>query len=397
MVRRSSSAARRSARAPTGTRSGVVCATGVIDEIVSDHSPCTARAQAARTSVTSPARGAASPPCNSACRWSGPGPGRGYGLADLARWMAQRPAEIVGLPRKGRIAVGCDADLVAFAPEETFTVDPARLHHRHPVSPYAGQHLHGVVARDLAARGARGRRAARHAAISERDGMTDFTALPDLASRRLGGGVVFANDEFFAAADNLVDPASPDFRAEVVRAQGPDIRRVGDPPTPGTRTRPCHRAARARPAWYAAWSSTPRTSPATTRRTRRSRDAASRAIRTRPNWPTHRGFRWCPRCALAGDTPNSFAVDGRQRVTHVRLSIYPDGGVARLRVHGEVVADPRLLRTAAGRPRGDGTRRPRRRLQQHVLRFAEQSVACPVWPATMGEGWETARRRDDWQ
>ncbi|HTM85427.1 MAG TPA: amidohydrolase family protein, partial [Mycobacterium sp.] len=69
----------------------------------------------------------------------------GFRLDDLARWMAQRPAEIVGLPHKGRIAVGYNADLVAFAPEETFAVDPVRLHHRHPVTPYAGRRLHGVV------------------------------------------------------------------------------------------------------------------------------------------------------------------------------------------------------------------------------------------------------------
>src|SRR5205823_5112788 len=72
---------------------------------------------------------------------------RGIGLPDVVRWMAQRPAELVGLRGKGRIAVGADADLVAFAADETFTVDPAALHHRHPVTPYAGQKLAGVVRR----------------------------------------------------------------------------------------------------------------------------------------------------------------------------------------------------------------------------------------------------------
>jgi allantoinase len=59
--------------------------------------------------------------------------------------MAQRPAEVAGLARKGRIEVGYDADLVAFDPDETFTVDASRLHHRHPVTPYAGRRLRGVV------------------------------------------------------------------------------------------------------------------------------------------------------------------------------------------------------------------------------------------------------------
>jgi allantoinase len=70
---------------------------------------------------------------------------RGVALADVVRWMATAPADLVGLARKGRIAVGADADLVAFDPEAAFTVDPARLHHRHPVTPYAGVRLYGTV------------------------------------------------------------------------------------------------------------------------------------------------------------------------------------------------------------------------------------------------------------
>jgi allantoinase len=59
--------------------------------------------------------------------------------------MAGAPARLAGLPRKGAIAVGRDADLVAFAPEERFTVGD--LHHRNPVTPYAGRELTGVVRR----------------------------------------------------------------------------------------------------------------------------------------------------------------------------------------------------------------------------------------------------------
>jgi allantoinase len=70
---------------------------------------------------------------------------RGFGLTDVARWMAQAPADLVGLPAKGRIAVGADADLCVLVPDASFVVDPSRLLHRHPVCPYAGKELMGTV------------------------------------------------------------------------------------------------------------------------------------------------------------------------------------------------------------------------------------------------------------
>jgi len=73
---------------------------------------------------------------------------RGQALTDVVRWMASAPAERLGLAgRKGSLQVGADADLCAFAPDEQQTVDPSALAHRHPVTPYAGARLCGVVRR----------------------------------------------------------------------------------------------------------------------------------------------------------------------------------------------------------------------------------------------------------
>ena len=110
---RSSSAARRSATRPTATRSGQALADGVIDCVVSDHSPCTAGAQAARHRRLRARPGAASPslqlgPAGGLDR----GPRRGYTLADVVRWMARAPGRAGRAAGKGRIAVGADADLV---------------------------------------------------------------------------------------------------------------------------------------------------------------------------------------------------------------------------------------------------------------------------------------------
>jgi allantoinase len=72
---------------------------------------------------------------------------RGIGLPALAQWMAAAPARLTGLADRGAIAPGLRADLCAFAPDTTFIVDPARLRHRHHVTPYTGHELHGTVSR----------------------------------------------------------------------------------------------------------------------------------------------------------------------------------------------------------------------------------------------------------
>jgi allantoinase len=71
---------------------------------------------------------------------------RGFTIEDIARWMCARPAALAGLDhRKGAIVPGLDADFVIWDPDAEFDVDPARLHHRHKLTPYAGMRLRGVV------------------------------------------------------------------------------------------------------------------------------------------------------------------------------------------------------------------------------------------------------------
>ncbi|GID92750.1 allantoinase AllB [Amorphoplanes digitatis] len=120
-------------------------AAGLITCVVSDHSPCTPELKRRETGDFAAAWGGiASVQLGLPVIWTA-ARARGYTLADVVNWMARRPADLVGLTGKGRIAVGADADLVAFDPEASFTVDPAELHHRNPVTPYAGKVLTGVV------------------------------------------------------------------------------------------------------------------------------------------------------------------------------------------------------------------------------------------------------------
>ncbi|WP_433791204.1 allantoinase AllB [Actinoplanes sp. CA-252034] len=120
-------------------------ADGLITCVVSDHSPCTPDLKRQDTGDFAAAWGGiASVQLGLPVIWTAAAE-RGHTLADVVKWMARRPADLVGLRHKGRIAVGADADLVAFEPDETFVVDAHALHHRNPVTPYAGKVLRGVV------------------------------------------------------------------------------------------------------------------------------------------------------------------------------------------------------------------------------------------------------------
>ncbi len=71
---------------------------------------------------------------------------RGFGLADVSRWMSAAPAKLAGLSTEvGSIEAGKHANFVAFDADASFTVTPEVLHYRHRISPYMGETLRGVV------------------------------------------------------------------------------------------------------------------------------------------------------------------------------------------------------------------------------------------------------------
>jgi allantoicase len=229
--------------------------------------------------------------------------------------------------------------------------------------------------------------------------VSSFVDLVDLASERLGAAVLAANDEFFAAKENLIK-------------RGPAVWREGEYTERGK--------------WMDGWE---------TRRRRDDGDHDWCLVRLgvrgiprgvdvdtsffRGNYPESCAIDACdaaglptidalarerwreivPRSALTGDAHNLIASDGAAPATHLRLRIFPDGGVARLRVYGEVVADWDRLRA-----RGD--------VDLAAAEHGGVVVACsdmffgsrhnlimPGDATHMGDGWETKRRRGpghDW-
>ncbi|GLZ05395.1 putative allantoicase [Actinomadura sp. NBRC 104412] len=232
--------------------------------------------------------------------------------------------------------------------------------------------------------------------------MTGFASLPDLALRTLGGSVISASDESFAAKENLLNPWAPRFSPGTFGAKGQEY--------DGWET------ARRRPGEDGElghdWAIVRLGLPGVIR------GVVVDTAWFKGNYPPHASVEACavpghpsaaevadadwteivPRSPLKGDTAHSFPVDMARRFTHVRLNIFPDGGVARLRVHGEAVPDPRLLTglTVDLAALENGAR---------VLSCSDEFYSSPanmLFPGTardQSEGWETARRRgpgNDW-
>ena len=229
----------------------------------------------------------------------------------------------------------------------------------------------------------------------------DFTELVDLASEKLGGAVLVANDEFFAPKENLLKPDAPIF----IEGKYTDLGKWMD----GWETR------RKRVPGYD-WCIL--------------RLGATGIIRGvvvdtsffRGNYPEHCSLEACaldglptaeeltgesiqwtqllPQLPLQGDSHNPFAIETEQRFTHLRFNIFPDGGVARLRVYGEVVPDWERLERIGGDVDLAAVENGGRVLVCSDMFFGHRhNLIMPGRAANMSDGWETKRRRGpghDW-
>ncbi|HEY9229885.1 MAG TPA: allantoinase AllB [Gemmatimonadaceae bacterium] len=127
---------------------------GDIDMVVSDHSPCPPAMKETGGDFFAAWGGIASIQLSLAAVWTG-ARARGISIGQVSEWMSANPARLAGFAdQKGTIAAGFDADLIFFDPDARFVVDPAKLAHRHHITPYAGRELFGVV-RATYVRGAR--------------------------------------------------------------------------------------------------------------------------------------------------------------------------------------------------------------------------------------------------
>ena len=218
-----------------------------------------------------------------------------------------------------------------------------------------------------------------------------FADLPDVASRALGASVVHANDELFAARENLVTPEPPvhDPRAFGPRGKVYDGWETRRRRTPGNDLAIVRLGVRAEVGGVVVDTSffTGNFPP------RVSVDGVDL-----PGYPSVEELlaaSWrplVPASDVRGDSLNAFAVDGTPPCTHVRLTLHPDGGVARLRVHGRPVPDPALLTgtidLAALESGGDVVD------CSDAFYASARNLLMPGRARTTGEGWENARRRD---
>jgi allantoicase len=229
----------------------------------------------------------------------------------------------------------------------------------------------------------------------------DFTELIDLASERLGGAVLIANDDFFAPKENLLKASTPIFIDGKYTDRG---------------------------KWMDGWESRRRRTPGFDWCIIRLglpgivRGVVVDTSFFRGNYPEHCSLeattfdglpteeeladisvKWMPilpQVQLAGDSQNPFPINYNERVTHLRFKIYPDGGIARLRVYGEVAPNWKRLRQVGGYIDLAAVENGGLVLSCSDMFFGHKhNLIMPGRAANMSDGWETKRRRGpghDW-
>ncbi|HJQ40146.1 MAG TPA: allantoicase [Thermoanaerobaculia bacterium] len=216
-----------------------------------------------------------------------------------------------------------------------------------------------------------------------------FRDLLDLASERLGGSVVYANDDFFAEKENLIKPHAPVWKEHEYTDNG---------------------------KWMDGWESRRKRVPgydfAILRLGARGvvRGVVVDTAFFRGNYPDScsiegsvDGETWTellPQSKLKGDSQNEFDLDQPFAVTHLRFNIFPDGGVARLRVHGNVVPDWRLVGGLGNEIDLAAAENGAEVLTCSDMFFGpKHNLIMPGRAHNMSDGWETRRRRGpghDW-
>ncbi len=227
--------------------------------------------------------------------------------------------------------------------------------------------------------------------------MSDFTELVDLACERVGGRVLAANDEFFAPKENLLKPAKPVWLEDKYTDRGKWM--------DGWETR------RRRTLGFD-WCIVQLGVPGILRGVvvdtsyfkgnypqHCSLEACALADHARVEEFSSDAVRWAevlPKSALEGDTQNHFAIGDPHRYTHLRFNIYPDGGVARLHVHGEAVPDwKRVLAEGACIDLAAVVNGGCVVDCSDMFFSAPQNLLMPDRSSHMGDGWETKRRRGE--
>lgn len=229
----------------------------------------------------------------------------------------------------------------------------------------------------------------------------EFTELIDLASEKLGGAVLFANDDFFAPKENLLKASTPVFIEEKYTDRG---------------------------KWMDGWESRRRRTPGFDWCIIRLglpgiiRGVVVDTSYFRGNYPEHcslegtafnglptvdeltdESVQWIPllpQMPLAGDSQNPFPIHYEERITHLRFKIYPDGGVARLRVYGIVLPDWDRLTRSGGAIDLAAVENGALVVSCSDMFFGHRhNLIMPGRAANMSDGWETKRRRGpghDW-